>query len=30
MATMRRQMGQGPEADLLLQKASKAKNSVLR
>ncbi len=30
LATMRRQMGQGQEADLLLQKASKAKNTVLR
>jgi tetratricopeptide (TPR) repeat protein len=30
LATMRRQMGQGQEADLLLQKASKAKNTILR
>ena len=30
LATMRRQMGQGPEADLLLQKASRAKNTTLR
>jgi tetratricopeptide (TPR) repeat protein len=30
LATMRRQMGQGHEADLLLQKAGKAKNTILR
>jgi tetratricopeptide (TPR) repeat protein len=30
LATMRRQLGQGREADALLQKASKAKNTTLR